>query len=80
MTLNLEDHSIQHEQYWNVYDAYNQAKTSISFDEAKTEIASNEVIEKSNAEETKPALDNKEKPNLMKKWLDKLNLKKAEWG
>lgn len=36
-TLNLEDHSIQHEQYWNVYDAYNQAKTSISFDEAKTE-------------------------------------------
>jgi asparagine synthase (glutamine-hydrolysing) len=37
LTLKLEDHSIQHEQYWNVYDAYNQAKTSISFDEAKTE-------------------------------------------
>lgn len=37
LTLNLEDHSIQFEHYWNVYDAYNQAKTSISFDEAKTE-------------------------------------------
>jgi asparagine synthase (glutamine-hydrolysing) len=37
LTLNLEDHSIQHEQYWNVYDAYNQAKTSISFEDAKSE-------------------------------------------
>jgi hypothetical protein len=53
-------------------------QSSKTIDEAKTEIASNEVIEKSNVEETKPALDNKEKPNLMKKWLDKLNLKKAE--
>ncbi len=53
-------------------------QSSKTIDEAKTEIASNEVVEKSNAEETKPALDNKEKPNLMKKWLDKLNLKKAE--
>jgi hypothetical protein len=53
-------------------------QSSKTTEEAKTEIASTVVIEKTNAEEIKPALDNKEKPNLMKKWLDKLNLKKAE--
>lgn len=53
-------------------------QTSKTTDEMKTEMASNEIIEKSSAEESKPAPDNKDKPNLMKKWFDKLNLKKAE--
>ncbi len=37
LTLNLENQTVQIERYWNVYDAYNQPKTSISFEEAKTE-------------------------------------------
>lgn len=37
LTLNLENQKVQIERYWNVYDAYNQPKTSISFEEAKTE-------------------------------------------
>jgi asparagine synthase (glutamine-hydrolysing) len=37
LTLDLENRAIQHEHYWNVYDAYNQPKLSISFEEAKTE-------------------------------------------
>ena len=37
LTLNLENQTVQIERYWNVYDAYNQPKTSISYEEAKTE-------------------------------------------
>jgi uncharacterized protein len=53
-------------------------QTSKTFDEAKTEMASNEALEKPNNEEAKAASENKEKPNLMRKWLDKLNIKKTE--
>jgi len=35
--LNLENQSIRQEQYWNVYDAYNQPKIEIPFSEAKRE-------------------------------------------
>lgn len=35
--LSLKDQSIRLARYWNVYDAYNQPKTSLSFEDAKTE-------------------------------------------
>ena len=35
--LNLENQSIRQEQYWNVYDAYNQPKIEMPFSEAKLE-------------------------------------------
>ena len=37
LRLNLETRNISLTQYWNVYDAYNQPKLSISFDEALVE-------------------------------------------
>ena len=35
MTFSLKDQSLNKKQYWNVYDAYNQPKISLSFDDAK---------------------------------------------
>lgn len=53
-------------------------QTSQTFAEAQSEIASNAVIEKSNAEDVKSAPENKENPSQMKAWFDKLKFKKSE--
>lgn len=37
LSLSLKDQSISISNYWNVYDAYNQPKTSLSFEDAKIE-------------------------------------------
>lgn len=37
LTINLKDKSIEHFQYWNVYDSYNKPKLDISFEDAKIE-------------------------------------------
>ena len=37
LIFSLENKSLAKKQYWNVYDAYNKPKTSLSFEEAKIE-------------------------------------------
>lgn len=37
LSLSLKDQSISISNYWNVYDAYNRPKTSLSFEDAKIE-------------------------------------------
>lgn len=37
LTINLTDKTIEHYQYWNVYDFYNKNKLDISYDQAKAE-------------------------------------------
>ena len=37
LTINLETKSIEHYQYWNVYDHYNKPKLDIPYEQAKTE-------------------------------------------
>jgi asparagine synthase (glutamine-hydrolysing) len=40
LTINLDDKSIEHNQYWNVYTHYNKHKLDISYNEAKIETKS----------------------------------------
>lgn len=37
LSLALNSNVLKEEEYWNVYNAYNQSKVKLSFEEAKTE-------------------------------------------